>query len=156
MHPFSKWYFQGVEKGCIGNKWVKLEVLSQGLTFEVFLKNRSACENLWWIKKVVFCLQPLLWYIVRVSQIGSTFKGNSLNKMATECMKSTKSTFLGQSSGGHRGDKPIFWVVGVFSPSPTPSPLGETLLFEIYEILSWDLLERWKVYAICPLQQNAS
>ena len=24
MHPFSTTYFQGVEKGCIGNEWVKI------------------------------------------------------------------------------------------------------------------------------------
>ena len=41
-------------------------------------------------------------------------------------MKMTKLAFLGQNSGGHGGDKPIFWVVGGIPPSPSP-PLGETL-----------------------------
>ena len=37
------------------------------------------------------------------------------------CMKMTKSAFLGQNSEGTWGDKSIFQVVGGISPSP-PSP----------------------------------
>ena len=35
-----------------------------------------------------------------VSQLGSTSGGDSLGKMAKNCMKITKSAFLGQNSGG--------------------------------------------------------
>ena len=46
--------------------------------------------------------------------------GDNLEKMAKNCMKMTKSAFLGQNSrGGHGGgDKPIFGVVGGNPPSP--------------------------------------
>ena len=64
----------------------------------------------------------------RVSQMGSTGRGN-LGKMAKNCMKLTKSTFLGQNSGGHGGDKPIFRVV--WGSPQSPLPLGETLLSEV-------------------------
>ena len=64
----------------------------------------------------------------RVSQLGSTSGGGNLDKMAKNCMKMTKSTFLGQNSGGgHGGDKPIFRVVGGDPPPPSPPSLGETL-----------------------------
>ena len=38
--------------------------------------------------------------------------GDNLGKMAKNCMKMTKSAFLGQD----RGDKPILRVVGGISP----------------------------------------
>ena len=46
---------------------------------------------------------------VRFSHLGSTSGGNILGKMAKNCMKITKSTFLGQNSGWGEdmGDKPI-------------------------------------------------
>ena len=37
--------------------------------------------------------------------------GDILSKMAKNGMKITKSTFWEENSGGHGGDKPIFWVV---------------------------------------------
>ena len=40
---------------------------------------------------------------VRVSQLGSTSGGDNLDKMAKNCMKMTKSAFLGQNSGGRGG-----------------------------------------------------
>ena len=55
-----------------------------------------------------------------------------LGKMAKNCMKITKPIFLGQNSvGTWRGDKPIFWLVGVVQPQS--SPLWETLIIlDIY------------------------
>ena len=48
--------------------------------------------------------------------------GDNLGKMAKNCMKITKLTFLGQNSGGgHGGDKPIFQVVGGIPPTPPPT-----------------------------------
>ena len=65
-----------------------------------------------------------------VSQLGSMSGGDSLGKMAKNCMKITKSAFLGQNSGGgggrHGGGQANFSSGGGGSP-PSPSPLGETL-----------------------------
>ena len=51
---------------------------------------------------------------VRFSHLGSTSGGNILGKMAKNCMKITKSTFLGQNSGwggGHGGQANLcFWA----------------------------------------------
>ena len=43
---------------------------------------------------------------------------NNLGKMAKNCMKIKKSTFLGKNSGRH-GDKPIFQLVGGEIPPPS-------------------------------------
>ena len=39
----------------------------------------------------------------KVSQMGSTCGEDNLNKMAKNCMKITKSPFLGENSGGGGG-----------------------------------------------------
>ena len=49
----------------------------------------------------------------RVSQMGSTGGVDNLGKMTKNCMKMTKSAFLGQNSGGGHGG--------------TSPPIGETL-----------------------------
>ena len=36
------WYFQGVEKGCFGNKWVKKQPLEVFWKKKVFLKNSNS------------------------------------------------------------------------------------------------------------------
>ena len=54
----------------------------------------------------------------RDSQAGSTGGGDDLGKLAENCMKITKSLFLGQNIGGTWGDKPIFGVVGGSPSSP--------------------------------------
>ena len=73
--------------------------------------------------------------------MGLTGGGDNLGKMVKNCIKMTKSAFLGQNSGGGGvtwGDTTIFQVVGWDSPSPPPvppsphqsppvPPLGETL-----------------------------
>ena len=46
-------------------------------------------------------------------------RGGNLSKMAKNCMKITKSTFLGQKSGEIWGE-PIFQVVGWDPPQPPP------------------------------------
>ena len=53
---------------------------------------------------------------------------DNLGKMAKNCMKITKSTFLGKNSERH-GDKPIFQLVG--RGIPPVSPLGETLVLNV-------------------------
>ena len=40
----------------------------------------------------------------KVSQMGSTCGEDNLNKMAKNCMKITKSPFLGENSGGGGGE----------------------------------------------------
>ena len=51
--------------------------------------------------------------------------GDNLGRLAKNCMKSTKSVFLDQNSGGGTwGDRQIFQVVG----SPSSPPLEETLV----------------------------
>ena len=56
--------------------------------------------------EVLFNSNPLN----RVSQMGSTGGGDNLGKMAKNCMKMTKSAFLGQNSGGggHGGTSQFF------------------------------------------------
>ena len=50
---------------------------------------------------------------------GRLVGGDNLDKMAKNCMKMTKSAFLGHNSGGHGGGgKPIFRVVGGIPPVP--------------------------------------
>ena len=86
-------------------------------------------SNLIWIpvEKAGLIMQPLTNQVLRVSQLGSTSGADNLDKMAKNCMKMTKSAFLGQNSGGgHGGDRPIFRVVGGIPRSPPP--LGETLV----------------------------
>ena len=70
---------------------------------------------------VHFLLKPLLY-----SGFPSWIQlvGVILGKMAKNCMKITKSTFLGQSNEGTWRDKSIFWVMGGISPFPP----RETLL----------------------------
>ena len=57
---------------------------------------------------------------------GGDWWGDILGKMAKNCMKITKSAFLGQSIEGARwlrwgmGGKPTFRVVGDPPPSPPP------------------------------------
>ena len=58
--------------------------------------------------EVLFNSNPLN----RVSQMGSTGGGDSLGKMAKNCMKMTKSAFLGQNSGGDIGAQASFSVSG--------------------------------------------
>ena len=67
--------------------------------------------------------------MIRVSQLGSTSGGDNLGKMAKNCMKITKSAFMGQNSGGDMGGQANFLGSGG-DPSqspPVPPLLGETL-----------------------------
>ena len=67
--------------------------------------------------------------------MGLTGRGKKFGQMAKNCMKITKSAFLGQNSGegwGHGGDKPIFSGSGGIPPSPPP-PLEETLCMVIHQ-----------------------
>ena len=60
----------------------------------------------------------------RVSQMGTSGGGGSnLGKIAKNCMKITKSAFLGQNSGASKwgGGKQMFWVVGEYTPSLPPT-----------------------------------
>ena len=49
MHPFSTpeniWYFQGLEKGCIGNKWVTLRIMRYFLFLLIFVSRRIPPEQ---------------------------------------------------------------------------------------------------------------
>ena len=70
----------------------------------------------------------------RVSQMGLTCGGDNLGKMAKNCMKITKSTFVGQNSGGGTwevqanflvsGFKPIFWFPPVLPHQGKPWMVG--------------------------------
>ena len=59
----------------------------------------------------------------------STGGGDNLGKMVKNCMKMTKSAFLGQNSGGTRGDKPIFQVVGGDPPPKSPPTRGNLVCY---------------------------
>ena len=59
---------------------------------------------------------------------GQLVGGDNLDKMAKNCMKMTKSAFLGQNSGGDMGGQANFLGSGGdLPPVPPPPPLGETL-----------------------------
>ena len=70
----------------------------------------------------------------RVSQMSLTCGGDNLGKMAKNCMKITKSTFVGQNSGGGTwevqanfsvsGYKPIFWSPPVLPTRGNPGWLA--------------------------------
>ena len=67
--------------------------------------------------------------------------GGIFGKMAKTCMKITKSTFWGQSSGG---DQSIFSVSGLSESPPVPQ-LGETQLCvqRVYEVKIKMVQEQW-------------
>ena len=59
----------------------------------------------------------------RVSQLGSTSGGGgNLGKMSKNCMKITKSAFLGQNSGGDMGGQANFLGSGGRSPPTRGNP----------------------------------
>ena len=85
-------------------------------------------SNLIWIpvEKAGLIMQPLTNQVLRVSQLGPTSGADNLDKMAKNCMKMTKSAFLGQNSGGAWGGQANFSGSG--GDPPQSPPLGETLV----------------------------
>ena len=72
---------------------------------------------------------------------GGNWWGDNLGKMPKNCMKITKSAFLGQSIEGARwlrwgmGGKPIFRVVGGSSPQSPPPPIRANPVYRNHFVL---------------------